>query len=86
MRGELDKARKNEGKVYIEVSNAAGEFTYSVKEEVGENFQEYPDKVGNTLLTLINKWHTSPVKKIKFEINLLESSFLIVNSTGKCNR
>src|SRR5574341_467475 len=50
MRSELNKALKDDGTVYIEMSNAAGEFMDNVKREVGSNFQKYPDRVGQTLL------------------------------------
>lgn len=78
MRGELNNALKDEGRVYIEMSNAAGEFTDKVKEEVGKNFQKYPDKVGQTLLSLITGWHSNSGKFHGHKINLAESSFLIL--------
>ena len=77
MRGELNNALKDEGRVYIEMSNAAGEFMDKVKQEVGKNFQKYPDQVGQTLLSLITGWHN--VEKLSgYKINLAESSFLVL--------
>ena len=51
MRSELDKALKDDGRVYIEMSNAAGEFMDRVRESVGKNFLTKPAEVGMTLLT-----------------------------------
>lgn len=78
MRSELNKAEKNEGRVYIEMSNASGEFSDRVKKDVGEGFLDKPDEVGNTLLQVVNDWHQKAANRIGFNVNLKESSFLVL--------
>ncbi|MEO8355442.1 MAG: hypothetical protein ABI621_05990, partial [Chloroflexota bacterium] len=78
MRGELNNALKDNGTVYIEMSNAAGKFMDKVKQEVGKNFQKYPNDVGQTLLSLISGWHNNVAKNTGYKINLAESSFLVL--------
>jgi hypothetical protein len=78
MRSELNKAEKNEGRVYIEMSNASGEFSDRVKRDVGEDFLDKPNEVGDTLLKVVNNWHQMAANKIGFNVNLKESSFLVL--------
>jgi len=85
MRSELDKALKDNGRVYIEMSNAAGEFMDKVRESVGKNFLNKPVEVGETLLALIADWHKNAPKNSGYEINLAESSFLVLLYNKKLN-
>ncbi len=78
MRSELNNALKDNGRVYIEMSNAAGEFMDNVKEKVGENFEKRPNDVGKTLLSLITRWHKNAGENSGYKINLAESSFLVL--------
>jgi hypothetical protein len=78
MRSELNKALKIDGRVYIEMSNAAGEFMERVIADVGNNFLKKPAKVGKTILTLITEWHKNASKNSGYKINLDESSFLVL--------
>ncbi len=78
MRAELDKALKDNGRVYIEMSNAAGKFMDRVQERVGKNFQDNPAEVGKALLALIAEWHKDAPKNSGYKVNLSESSFLVL--------
>jgi hypothetical protein len=78
MRSELDKAVKDDGRVYIEMSNAAGEFMDRVRQKVGNGFQEKPDEVGETLISLIAEWHQNAGKNSGYKVDLAESSFLVL--------
>lgn len=78
MRGELDKALKDNGRVYIEISNAAGEFMDRVREKIGDDFLHKPADVGETLLSLITEWHKNAPKNSGYKVNLAESSFLVL--------
>jgi hypothetical protein len=78
MKGELDKAEKVNGQVYIELSNAAGGFTDAVNAGVGIDFHDRPEQVGTTLLDLIGDWHKKAADNTGLDINLKESSFLVL--------
>lgn len=78
MRGELRTVR-NKGRVTIELSNAAGEFWDTIKSSTGLNEETYysnPTLVGETLLSTVEKWHTTVTSGGTFAVDLNKSFFL----------
>lgn len=58
MRGTLREVERR-GRATIELSNAAGEFWDSLKEEAvtQDNFHDHPEIVGATLIEVVDRWH-----------------------------
>lgn len=78
MKAELRKAEKPDGRVYIELSNAAGGFTDAVVSKVGRDFQNQAESTGTALLDVVKSWHSTATGYTGYEIDLAESSFLIL--------
>jgi hypothetical protein len=78
MKAELNKAEKPNGRVYIELSNAAGGFMDAVIARVGPDFQAHPERTGTALLKVINDWHSTTASYANYDIDLIKSSFLIL--------
>jgi hypothetical protein len=86
-RGELDKATVAGGRVYIEVSNAAGGFWDQVLSRgiTSENLHE-PEKAqitGESLFELIETWHEEVSIANGGSVDLAKSSYLILLYNGR---
>ncbi len=83
MRGLL-KDIQREGRVKFELSNASGEFWDSVKKKgvTQENYHNYPDIVGATIIEVVERWHIN----VGLEIDNTNSFFLVLQWDKKSGR
>lgn len=76
------------GRVTIELSNAAGEFWHSVG-KIGitqQNYQEYPDIVGETITQVVEGWHSQVSIASGGVIDNTHSFFLVLQWDERTGR
>jgi hypothetical protein len=81
MRGELRSAQKK-GVLYVEVSNAAGDFWETVRNvgvETGADMVKRPGDAGQAILDLVSSWH----EKTPYKTDLSKSYYLILQYDPK---
>lgn len=89
MRGELNRAVAEEGRVNIEVSNSAGKFwDYVLAQGITRENYRSPENaaiVGKALFALVEQWHNEVSLEQGGVIDIAESSYLVLqyNSLGK---
>ena len=89
MRNMLNNALKPDGRVMIEVSNAAGELMDCVlaigRGITAANFRNYPDAAAKALFATIQSWHDEAGTANGGDMTLAKSSYLVLqyNKAGK---
>lgn len=78
MKNGLKDALKPDGFTYIEVSNAAGKFLDTVKDIVGPDYLTRPQEAGLAILNVVQRWYDEAAKRYKLDIDLGESSHLVL--------
>lgn len=78
MKNGLRDALKPNGFTYIEVANAAGKFLDTVKGIVGPDYLNRPQEAGITILSVVQRWYDEAAKRYKLDIELNESSHLVL--------
>lgn len=80
MKGELNKIDR-EGRAYLELSNAAGEFWAYLKTKGIDqnNYRDRPKEVGIALVNTVRKWHVAARTARAGKIDLGRSSYLVLS-------
>lgn len=85
MRGELNKALVEDGRVTMELSNSAKQFwkhlqTYGIDEA---NYRDKPSEVGIRIIELVESWHRLASATTLGVIDLSRSSYLVLSWNTK---
>ena len=78
MRKELRKARAENGRITIELSNASRRLNDVVNQAVSTGILDHPKEAGIALLSEISRWHDESATNYGVPINLDESSQLVL--------
>jgi len=80
MRGTLNDISRT-GRVTIELSNSAGKFWQALNnlKITQDNYKQYPEQVGKTLVELIGSWHQLVSISNRGSIDLSKSYYLVLS-------
>jgi len=85
MRGELDRVTARDGRVTIELSNSAKQFwNYLGTKDVREdNYRDNPQQAGESLIELVEMWHSKESSVSGGSIELIASFYLVLSWNKK---
>lgn len=85
MRRELNRVIKGDGRITIELSHSSKKFwDYLGKKGISKaEYKHIPDKIGISLVELVNSWHQAESAAISGKIDLNKSFYLVLSWSRK---